>query len=149
MILRILLKHFMNGSGTPAILLPYRSCLQKIFRFGDHLALSCEAARSSRTMFTRFAVCSLTTVAKFLRALQKESKRSPRSDSQDCMWLLSEVISQRACRFSGLVRLCFVSSAKPLPSYGFSAISQVSTRSSKTIKRSNPPPKPIPMLSDG
>src|SRR5215468_6840904 len=87
-------------------------------------------------MLARFAARSPTTVARFLRAFRKESKRSPRCDSQAYMWPPSEVTLQRACPFSGWGRRCFVSSDKPSPSSGFSEISQVSMRFSKTINLS-------------
>src|SRR5262245_31083010 len=126
----------MSASGTLAILAPCPNYSQKTFRSVVHLAMSYEAAMRSWIMFARFAAPSPTTVARFLRAFRKESKRSRRCYSQDYMWLPSEAPLRRACRFSGWGRRCFVSSDMPSPSCGFSEISQVSMRSSKTINLS-------------
>ncbi len=116
----------MNAFGIPEILRLSPICSLTISRSVDRLAPRCEDARRSRSMFARFVLHLPITIVRFLSASLREIKRSLKCIFQDDMQLPSEVIKQQASRFIGWVRLCFVSSANPLPSYGFSAISQVS-----------------------
>src|SRR5262245_62416875 len=109
----------MSVSGTPETLLPCPICSEKNFHFADHLALSCEAMKRSRIMFVPFEAHSPTIGVRFLPVSRKESKRSPRCDSQVYMWRPSEVTAQPACLSSGWGRPCFVSSESLLPKAKF------------------------------